>query len=49
MIRLNEAKYDRKKFLQQGVAHDELFFVDGSSPPEDIVEDFLSICEKHFS
>jgi cell division cycle 14 len=49
VIRLNEAKYDRRKFLAQGVQHDELFFVDGSNPPEDIVEDFLSICDRHFS
>jgi len=26
-----------------------LFFVDGSNPPEDIVDDFLNICERHFS
>ena len=49
VIRLNEAKYDRRKFLAQGVTHDELFFVDGSNPPEDIVEDFLNICDRHFS
>ena len=49
VIRLNEAKYDRRKFLTQGVQHDELFFVDGSNPPEDIVEDFLNICDRHFS
>jgi cell division cycle 14 len=46
---LNEAKYDRRKFITNGIAHDELFFVDGSNPPEDIVEDFLNICERHFS
>jgi len=49
VVRLNEAKYDRKKFLAQGIAHDELFFVDGSNPPEDIVDDFLAVCERHFS
>ena len=26
-----------------------MFFVDGSNPPEEIVEDFLNICERHFS
>ncbi len=26
-----------------------MFFVDGSNPPEDIVEEFLRICDKHFS
>lgn len=49
VIRLNEAKYDRKKFITQSISHDDLFFVDGSNPPEDIVEDFLNICERHFS
>jgi cell division cycle 14 len=49
VIRLNEAKYDRKKFISQSIAHDDLFFVDGSNPPEDIVDDFLNICERHFS
>ena len=49
VIRLNEAKYDRKKFLALGIAHDDLFFVDGSNPPEEVVEDFLSVCDRHFS
>jgi cell division cycle 14 len=49
VVRLNEAKYDRRKFLSQGVSHDDLFFVDGSTPPDNIVEEFLSICNRHFS
>ena len=49
VMRLNESKYDRKKFLNNGIAHEDLFFVDGSNPPEDIVEDFMKSCERHFS
>jgi cell division cycle 14 len=26
-----------------------LFFVDGSNPSDDIVEDFIRSCERHFS
>lgn len=49
VVRLNEARYDRKRFINNGVSHSDLFFVDGSNPPDDIQEDFLSICERHFS
>lgn len=48
VIRLNEAKYDRKKFLQRGISHVDLYFVDGSNPSDDIVDDFLHHCESHF-
>ncbi len=49
VIRLNEAKYDRKRFIQLGISHSDLFFVDGSNPSEDIVNEFLKICEAHFA
>ena len=46
---MNEAKYDRQKFIKQGVSHTDLFFPDGSNPSDDIVQDFLQICERHFA
>jgi len=49
VIRLNEAKYDRKRFIMNGISHTDLFFVDGSNPSEEIVSDFLSVCENHFA
>jgi cell division cycle 14 len=49
VIRLNEAKYDRTRFIKQGISHTDLFFVDGSNPSDDIVDDFIAICERHFS
>jgi len=26
-----------------------LFFIDGSTPPDDIVDQFLRICDEHFA
>lgn len=46
VIRLNEAKYDKNKFLRNGIDHSDLFFIDGSTPPENIVREFLEISEK---
>jgi cell division cycle 14 len=48
VIRLNEAKYDRRRFINQGVSHTDLFFVDGSNPSDEIANDFLKIVERHF-
>lgn len=49
VIRLNEVKYDKCHFVDNGISHDDLFFVDGSNPPDHIVSDFLNIVESHFS
>lgn len=48
VIRLNEAKYDRKRFIMNGISHTDLFFVDGSNPSDEIMNDFLKTCEQHF-
>ena len=49
VIRLNEPdKYDRMRFIQNGISHADLYFPDGSNPPESIVEEFLRSCERHF-
>ena len=45
VIRLNEPKYDKKKFTEGGIAHSDLFFIDGSVPPKSIVEKFFQISE----
>lgn len=46
VIRLNNAVYDREKFIKNGVNHTDLFFEDGTTPPTKIVDSFLNICEK---
>ena len=45
VIRLNEPKYDRQKFIKHGIKHTDLYFLDGSTPPEKIVQEFLKLSE----
>jgi cell division cycle 14 len=43
---LNEPnKYDRTKFTKNGINHSELYFIDGSTPSEAILNQFMKICE----
>ena len=49
VIRLNEERYEKKHFINNGISHDDLFFVDGSTPPQKIVDSFLDLVEDHFS
>ena len=49
VIRLNESKYESNHFIENKIAHDDLFFVDGSTPPDEIVSKFFKITEEHFS
>ena len=48
VIRLNEEKYDRTKFIKNGISHTDLFFPDGSNPNDDIIASFIDACETHF-
>jgi cell division cycle 14 len=45
VIRLNEEKYDRQRFIRNGINHSDLYFLDGSTPPDNIVRQFLTISE----
>ncbi|KAJ3277487.1 Dual specificity protein phosphatase cdc14a, partial [Borealophlyctis nickersoniae] len=45
IIRLNNKIYDRKKFVEAGIDHVEMYFPDGTTPPEGILKRFLEICE----
>lgn len=48
VIRLNEEKYEKTHFENGGISHNDLFFVDGSTPPENIVRDFFRVVDDHF-
>lgn len=37
VIRLNEPKYEKQKFIRSGINHTDLFFIDGSTPSDAIV------------
>ncbi|XP_059490991.1 dual specificity protein phosphatase CDC14C isoform X2 [Neocloeon triangulifer] len=45
VIRLNKKLYDKARFVAGGFQHVDLFFVDGSTPSDIIMEHFLSVCE----
>jgi protein-tyrosine phosphatase len=45
VVRLNKKIYDAKRFINAGFEHEDLFFIDGSTPPDSILRSFLEICE----
>ncbi|XP_054712759.1 dual specificity protein phosphatase CDC14AB-like [Uloborus diversus] len=45
IVRLNKKVYDAHRFMNHGFDHKDLFFVDGSTPSDKIMEDFLEIVE----
>jgi cell division cycle 14 len=46
IVRLNKKIYDAKRFTDAGFQHNDLFFVDGSTPSDQIVRKFLEIAER---
>jgi cell division cycle 14 len=45
VIRLNNKTYDKTKFVNAGMEHIEMYFPDGTTPPEGILKRFLELCE----
>lgn len=45
VIRLNKPAYDKKRFTRDGLKHKDLFFIDGSTPSDDIIDEFLETTE----
>ncbi|RZF36487.1 hypothetical protein LSTR_LSTR015289 [Laodelphax striatellus] len=45
VIRLNKKIYDAKRFVEAGFIHKDLFFIDGSTPSDYILKQFLTISE----
>lgn len=45
VVRLNKRQYDKRRFTTNGLKHLDLFFPDGSCPPETIVSRFLKATE----
>lgn len=46
IVRLNEARYDKTKFTKHGFKHSDLFFIDGSTPSDNITNEFLKLSEQ---
>lgn len=45
VVRLNKKQYDRRRFTDHGIKHVDLYFLDGSCPPREIINKFLYIAE----
>lgn len=45
VVRLNKKVYDEKRFTKYGVKHLDLYFLDGSTPPDNIIDKFLEVAE----
>jgi len=45
VVRLNKKQYDRRRFIDYGIKHVDLYFLDGSCPSRDIIGKFLHIAE----
>lgn len=45
VVRLNKKQYDRRRFIDHGIKHVDLYFSDGSCPSREIVAKFLHIAE----
>ena len=45
VIRLNNPLYNSSVFIKNGIKHLDLFFQDGSNPPNHIIDDFLKAVE----
>lgn len=46
VVRLNKPAYDKERFERHGIDLTDMFFVDGSTPPMDIVYDFLELSKQ---
>jgi len=45
VVRLNKKYYDSRSFSNYGIDHMELYFLDGSNPPDHILDTYLRRCE----
>mgnify|MGYP000433111193 CR=1 FL=1 len=45
VVRLNKKYYNQKRFLNAGIDHVDMYYMDGSNPPKHILEKFIEVCE----
>jgi hypothetical protein len=45
VIRLNKKYYDEGRFTREGIQHRDLYYLDGSTPTEEVLQTFLGIME----
>jgi len=45
VVRLNKKVYDRKKFLDAGIKHYDMYFIDGGNPTDAIIKQYIEVVE----
>ena len=45
VIRLNKKSYEPRRFESAGIKNTALYYLDGSNPPEKLLQRFLKVCE----
>jgi len=45
VIRLNNAQYEKDRFTKNGIKHRDIYFLDGSCPKDDLIDEFIATCE----
>jgi cell division cycle 14 len=45
VVRLNKKYYNERRFVAVGIAHHDMYYLDGSNPPEHILQRFLATAE----
>lgn len=45
VVRLNKKQYDRRRFTDHGIHHVDLYFLDGSCPSREIINNFFKVAE----
>jgi len=46
VVRLNKVEYEAKEFTNAGINHYDMYFIDGTIPPIEIVHQFLKVAEE---
>jgi protein-tyrosine phosphatase len=46
VVRLNKPYYDSKKFTSHGIDHKDMYFLDGSNPPDPLLNNFITRAEE---
>ncbi len=46
IVRLNKKYYDERRFTRTGFEHADIYFLDGSNPPLNLLQKFLDLCER---
>lgn len=49
VVRLNKKAYEESRFTKHGIKHVDMYFLDGSTPSDDIINNFLDQTEKEKS